>query len=419
MARNSTSSDRRTARTTDDASDAAKSELRQWGEALVVAVVIVVIVRTLFFDLFRIPTPSMEENLLVGDYLFVSKVHYGTRMPLSLGVPFTSIHVPGVSFPYTRISGFTDVQRGDPIVFNYPPDEGPIDRKTHYIKRVIGLPGDTLAVRDKMVHVNGRPLPLGHGMQQHWLVRKTGPRHQIPRNQMEEIGVSEVTPTQSATAVRVTATPEGIRRVSEFSWVESVEPYVLPGSAFNGELYPSSRGYTPDNYGPLHVPAKGETVTLTAANWTAYRPIITRYEGHDARQMNDSTFAIDGERTTTYTFQQDYFFAMGDNRDNSQDSRFWGVVPMDHVVGKALLTYFSWDHEEWLPRVGRILNPIEDDEVFREGDVLEQIPDSLSARRWTPAHDARRSSDGPGPVVTSYSPSSASLAIPARTHASD
>ena len=419
MARNSTSSNRRTARTTDDASDAAKSELRQWGEALVVAVVIVVIVRTLFFDLFRIPTPSMEENLLVGDYLFVSKVHYGTRMPMSLGVPFTSIHVPGVSFPYTRIGGFTDVQRGDPIVFNYPPDEGPIDRKTHYIKRVIGMPGDTLAVRDKMVHVNGGPLPLGRGMQQHWLVRKTGPRHQIPRNRMEEIGVSEVTPTQSATAVRITATPEGIRRVSEFSWVESVEPYVLPASAFNAELYPPGRGYTPDNYGPLHVPAKGETVTLTAGNWPAYRPIITRYEGHDARQMSDSTFAIDGERTTTYTFQQDYFFAMGDNRDNSQDSRFWGVVPMDHVVGKALLTYFSWDHEAWMPRFWRILNPIEDDEVFREQPTMEQIPDSLSARHRTPTNKGRWPSDGSIPAVASRSSLSASPLISAYAHASD
>ncbi len=383
------------------------------------AVVIVVIVRTLFFDLFRIPTPSMEENLLVGDYLFVSKVHYGTRMPMSLGVPFTSIHVPGVSFPYTRIGGFTNVQRGDAIVFNYPPDEGPIDRKTHYIKRVIGMPGDTLAVRDKMVHVNGRPLPLGRGMQQHWLVRKTGPRHQIPRGRMEEMGVSEVTPTQSATAVRITATPEGIRRVSEFPWVESVEPYVLPASAFNAELYPPGRGYTPDNYGPLHVPAEGETVTLTAGNWAAYRPIITRYEGHDARQMTDSTFAIDGERTTTYTFQQDYFFAMGDNRDNSQDSRFWGVVPMDHVVGKAILTYFSWDHEAWLPRVGRILNPIEDDEVFRDAPMMEQIPDSLTARHRPPAPEGRGAEVEMGPVAASQSPSSATLPMSAPSHASD
>ena len=343
------------------------------------AVIIVVIVRTLFFDLFRIPTPSMEENLLVGDYLFVSKLHYGTRLPMSIGVPFTSIYMPGVRFPYTRVGGFTDVQRGDPIVFNYPPDEGPVDRKTHYIKRVIGLPGEDVSVRDKVVHIGDNPLPLGTGMQQYWLVRKTGPRHQIPRDRMEELGISEVTPTRSATAVRITATPSAIRRLSDFSWVESVEPYVIPASAFNAELYPAGRGYTPDNYGPIHVPAEGETVSLTAENWALYKPIIVRYEDRDARQMTDSTFAIEGERTTTYTFQQDYFFVMGDNRDNSQDSRFWGVVPKDHIVGKAILTYFSWDHEDWLPRLGRILNPIEDDEVFREQTVMKQLPDSLTA----------------------------------------
>ncbi|MFO8098556.1 MAG: signal peptidase I [Salinibacter sp.] len=416
MARTSSSSDRRTARSDDG--DAAKSELRQWGEALIVAIVIVVIVRTLFFDLFRIPTPSMEENLLVGDYLFVSKVHYGTRMPMSLGVPFTSIHVPGVSFPYTRVGGFADVQRGDPIVFNYPPDDGPVDRKTHYVKRVIGLPGDTLSVRDKMVHINESPLPLGHGMQQHWLVRKTEARYRIPRNRMDDLGISEVTPTESASAVRITATPTAVRELSTFSWVESIEPYVLPASAFNGELYPPDRGYTPDNYGPLHVPEKGETVTLTAGNWAAYQPIITKYEGHDARQMTDSTFAIDGEQTTTYTFQKDYIFAMGDNRDNSQDSRFWGVVPMDHVVGKAILTYFSWDHEAWLPRIGRIMNPIEDDDVFRDEPVLEQLPDSVTAARRGPASASSpsagrslhahasipSSSDSPFPLLPHHAP---------------
>ena len=116
-----------------------------------------------------------------------------------------------------------------------------------------------------------------------------------------------------------------------------------------------------------------------------------RYEGHAAQQMTDSTFAIDGERTTTYTFQQDYFFAMGDNRDNSQDSRFWGFVPMTHVVGKAVLTYFSWDHEEWSPRFGRIMQPIADDGVFREKTVMKQIPEVRPAdrRRRTPEHDSR------------------------------
>lgn len=370
-----------TQRDADEDTSAEKGELRQWAEAFIVAFIVVLIVRTLFFDLFRIPTPSMEENLLVGDYLFVSKLHYGTRLPMSVGVPFTSIYVPGISFPYTRVSGFSEVQRGDPIVFNFPPNEGPIDRKVHYIKRVIGMPGENVSVRDKVVHIDGDPLPLGHGMQQYWRVTKSDARYQIPRTRMEEIGVSEVTPTERSTVVRILGTPAAARQLQEFSWVESVEPFVVENSDYGDMMYPSGRGYTPDNYGPVHIPEKGETVTLTDANWPVYRPVIVRYEGRDARQMSDSTFAIEGERTTSYTFQQDYFFVMGDNRDNSEDSRFWGFVPMDHVVGKATLTYFSWDHEEWSPRFWRIFNPIEDDEVFREQTVMQQLADSTTASR--------------------------------------
>ena len=369
--------------------DEPKSELRQWGESLVVAVIIVLIVRSLFFDLFRIPTPSMEENLLVGDYLVVSKLHYGPRMPMSLGIPLTSIHLPGVSFPYTRLPGFSTVQRGDPIVFNYPPDEEPVDRKVHYVKRVIGMPGETISVRDKLVHINGDPLPLGTGMQQYWTVTKSDARYQIPRTRMEEIGISEVRRTREANTVRILATPAGVQQISQRSWVESVGPYVMQDKEYSKLMYPSGRGYTPDNYGPLRIPKKGETVKLTAENWAVYKPVIVQYEDHAAQQMTDSTFAIDGERTTTYTFQQDYFFAMGDNRDNSQDSRFWGFVPMTHVVGKAVLTYFSWDHEEWLPRFGRIMRPIADDAVFRERPVMEQLPEGRTVHLRRPPSPER------------------------------
>ncbi len=369
--------------------DEPKSELRQWGESLVVAVIIVLIVRSLFFDLFRIPTPSMEENLLVGDYLVVSKLHYGPRTPMSLGIPLTSIHLPGVRFPYKRLPGFSKIQRGDPIVFNYPPDEEPVDRKAHYVKRVIGMPGETLSVRDKLVHINGKPLPLGRGMQQYWTVTKSDARYQIPRTRMEEIGISEVRRTRESETVRILATPEGARRINQRSWVKSIKPYVMHDDEYDKLMYPSGQDYTPDSYGPVHIPEKGETVELTAKNWAMYKPIIVQYEDHSAQQMTDSIFAIDGKRTTTYTFQQDYFFVMGDNRDNSQDSRFWGFVPMTHVVGKAVLTYFSWDHEKWVPRFGRIMRPIADDEVFRDQTVMEQISkDQTVDRRRRPVPES-------------------------------
>lgn len=377
-----------------------KSELRQWLESFAVAVIIVLIVRSLLFDLFRIPTPSMEENLLVGDYLVVSKLHYGSRLPVSLGVPLTSIYVPGLRFPYTRLPGFSDVERGDPIVFNFPPGEGPMDRKVHYVKRVIGMPGENLQVRDKVVYVDGRQLPLGRGMQQYWTVHKSDARYQIPRTRMEQVGISEVKRTESATTVRILATPEGAQRVSEWSWVQSIEPYVSHNGQYSELMYPPDRGYTPDNYGPVHIPEKGETIELTAANWPVYRPIIVQYEGRAAQQMTDSTFAIEGERTTSYTFQQDYFFVMGDNRDNSQDSRFWGFVPMTHVVGKAVVTYFSWDSERWLPRFGRIMRPIADDGVFREHTVMEQISGDKTAthRSGVPLDDTLRDVKTPAAV---------------------
>ena len=365
----STSSSRRRNRSSrrhdGSADEPTKGPLRQWAESLVFAIIVVLIVRTFFFDLFRIPTPSMEKNLLVGDYLFVSKLHYGTRLPVSLGVPFTSWSVPGVSFPYTRLPGFSEMERGDAVVFNYPPAEGPIDRKVHYIKRLIGMPGETLAVRDKVVHINGEPLPLGEGMQQDWMVVKSDARYRITRAQMQQLGISDVQPTESASRVRILATPAAAETVRTLSWVERVTPYVHENASYGSLMYPPNQGYTPDNYGPIAVPRAGDTVTLTSENWRLYKPVITRYEGRSARQMTETTFAIDGEETTTYTFEQDYYFMMGDNRDNSEDSRFWGFVPMDHIVGKAIITYFSWDANTWRPRFSRIFNPIEDGEVFR------------------------------------------------------
>ncbi len=343
-----------------------KSQLRQWVEALVFAFVVMLVVRTFFFDLYRIPTPSMEKTLLVGDYLFVSKLHYGTRLPMTLGIPFTPIYLPGVDLPYVRLPGFDDVDRGDVIVFNYPPDEGPIDRQMHYIKRVVGMPGDTLAVRDKVVYINGEPLSVVSTAQQYWTVYKEDPRYRFAEPQLEELGVTARAPVRGRPEmVRIQATAEAARRVEALSWVERVEPYVVPQTgAFSSRLYPPGRGYTPDNYGPIYIPEEGATIRLTDYNWPAFRPVIEEYEGHTARQLNDSTFVIDGERTSTYTFEQDYYFVMGDNRDNSQDSRFWGFVPMSHIVGKAVLTYFSWDKEGEPPivgqiRYGRILQGIE------------------------------------------------------------
>ncbi len=343
--------------------DEPKSSLRQWGEALVFALVVMLILRTLFFDLYRIPTPSMENSLLVGDYLFVSKLHYGTRLPMSLGIPFTPLYVHGVELPYVRLPGFDDVDRGDAVVFNYPPDEGPIDRKIHYIKRVVGLPGETISVRDKVVYIDGEPQPMAETIQQLWTVYKSDPRYRVSPTRLEEAGVTQAMPTRDPSVFRIQA-PEAVAgELATWPWVERLEPYVMPStSGYSAQMYPGGRGWTPDNYGPVTLPAEGMTVTLTDENWPVYEPVIDRYEEHTTRRVGEDAFEIDGELTSRYTFEQDYYFAMGDNRDNSQDSRFWGFVPMDHIVGKAQLIYFSWNDEAgWfgLPRFGRIFDGIE------------------------------------------------------------
>ena len=336
-----------------------KGKVREWVEALVFALVVMLIVRTFIFDLFRIPTPSMEKSLLVGDYLFVSKLNYGTRTPITLGVPFTQYHLPGFSLPYFRFPGFSEIKRGDAVVFNYPVEEKPIDRKMHYIKRVVGLPGEEVSVADKVVQINGEALDFSEGMQQFWDVYKTDERVVVSPKRLRAIGVDTLAMTINPKLLRIVATKDAIKEVESWSYIDRVEPYIASNNAGYGAImYPRGRGFTPDNYGPIEVPKKGDTITLTVDNWQVYEPVIRRYEGHETRVTPQGTFEIDGNPTTSYTFSQNYYFVMGDNRDNSEDSRFWGFVPYDHVVGKALLIYYSWDKEKNLPRLPRIFKII-------------------------------------------------------------
>lgn len=318
------------------------------------------IVRTLIFDLFRIPTPSMEKNLLIGDYLFVSKLHYGTRTPLTIGIPFTQIYLKGIDLPWMRFPGFSEVQRGDAIVFNWPAEDKPVDRKMHYIKRVVGMPGERLDIRNKVVHVDGEPQDLMTGMQQQWYVYKKDQKIRLPQPRLRELGVSEVTLTTDPSIVRIIATEEAARQMEEWVYIDRVEPAIAPNDVgYSDIMYPKGLGYTPDNFGPVAIPKADQEVTLTPENWLYYEPVMRRYEGHTTRVLPDGSFEIDGQVATSYTFSQDYFFVMGDNRDNSEDSRFWGFVPMSHVVGKAVLIYFSWDAESKLPRFSRLFHFID------------------------------------------------------------
>ncbi|WP_249066632.1 signal peptidase I [Halalkalibaculum roseum] len=343
-----------------DQHEKAKSWLREWMDALLFAAIAALIIRTFFFEAYRIPTPSMEETLLTGDFLVVSKISYGPRTPMVLAVPFTNIYLPGVKLPWTRIPGYEDIERNDIVVFNYPIDIAPIAAKTNYIKRSVGIPGDTLSIRDKELFVNNESAEDFPGIQKNYIVT-VQERVRLSPAKVRAAG-AQLIRAEGPNSYRVNMTQAEANAIGNWVEVTNVEPFVLPESynEFSRVDFSFSSGFmNHDHLPPTVVPFEGQEVTLTPENWHVYENIVTRYEGNNV-ERNGDTFIINGEERNTYTFQQDYYFMMGDNRDDSEDSRFWGFVPHDHVVGKAGLIYFSWDSERWLPRFERLLNFIHD-----------------------------------------------------------
>ena len=354
--------DRRSRRrgTNQDDHARAKSWLKEWIDALIFAAIAALIIRTFLFEAYRIPTPSMEQTLLTGDFLVVSKISYGPRTPMVLGVPFTNIYLPGITIPWTRLPGFEEIERNDIVVFNYPIDIAPIAAKTNYIKRSVGIPGDTLSIRDKQLYVNGEQAQNFPGIQKSYVVTVQDRVRLSPAKVSAAGGM--LLGSQSPNSYRVNMPRDVAKEIRSWPEVTGVELFVLPED-FNEFVrvdFSFSSGFNNhDHMPPIVVPFEGQEVTLTPENWHVYENIITRYEANNVERDGDA-FIINGERTNTYTIQQDYYFMMGDNRDDSEDSRFWGFVPKDHIVGKAGVIYFSWDSERWMPRFDRILNFIHD-----------------------------------------------------------
>ncbi len=336
----------------------AKSWLREWMDALLFAAIAAIIIRTFFFEAYRIPTPSMEKTLMTGDFLIVSKISYGPRTPMVFSVPFTNIYMPGVTLPWTRLPGLTDIKRNDIIVFNYPIDLDPISAKTNYIKRAVGMPGDTLMIDDTELFVNGEQAEHFEGIQKTYLV-EVRERVRLSAAKVKAAGGTLIT-SQGPNSYRVNMNRSVADVIEAWPEVNSIEPFVLPDdfNEYNRREFSFSSGFNNHHHlPPVVVPFEGQTVTLTSDNWHIYENIITRYERNNVNREGDQ-FIINGEETSEYTIRKNYFFLMGDNRDDSEDSRFWGFVPQDHVVGKAGMIYFSWDNERWLPRFDRILNLI-------------------------------------------------------------
>ncbi len=330
------------------------------------AIVAILILRAFIAEPYRIPSESMEDTLLVGDFLIVSKLHWGPRTPATLGIPVTGIYLPGLEVPQVRLPGFAEPERGDVAVFNYPagvdvvlgqiPASVPIERRNPYIKRIMAVPGDTLAVLDKVLHVNGRPVPLAPTMKQRWRVIGAGDQRPNAR-QLEDMGI-ELLPgaDRDEGGIRVFevfATPPEVEALTALPMVARVEPFVLDERYVDGTY-----SANPDHVPPRVVPAAGMTIPLTDATMAVYGEAIARHEGHRVERAPDGGFLVGGAPATSFTFAQDYYMAMGDARDNSVDSRYWGFVPHSHLVGKAAFTFLSFKGAPPFVRLSRFFRPI-------------------------------------------------------------
>jgi signal peptidase I len=330
-----------------------KSVLREWIDAIIFAVIAATIIRTFFIEAYTIPTGSMEKSLLIGDFLFVSKVSYGARIPMTpLSFPFAHHTMPvigGKSYlewlkiGYHRLPGFGHIKHGDCVVFNWPAEnEGrPIDKKENYIKRCIGTPGDSLSILDRMVSINGKQIPVPENSQTSYLVRTDGSGFSEQAIQRLSLYDGE---RRTIDTFYFHLTKKNAGELQRFVNVKDIYPDSVPPNFYEPGIYPGDSRYkwNRDNFGPIWIPKKGATLKLDSLNISVYRKVISEYERNTLEERNGKIY-INGTPTSEYTFKMDYYFMMGDNRHNSADSRYWGFVPEDHIVGKAVFIWMSWD----------------------------------------------------------------------------
>lgn len=385
-----------------------------WIDDIIFALVAVYFINLFIFQNYQIPSSSLEKSLLVGDYLFVSKVSYGPRVPNTpLSFPLVQNTLPILncksyldwpSWGYKRVAGLGQIQRNDIVVFNFPAGDTvatlqqnpdyytlvqmygreavrmnkqsfgeiiyrPVDKRENYVKRCVGLPGDSLSIRNNQVYINGKAAQNPKNMQLNYFVETETPLTEtmfrnwgvsrddyMPYGQPctvtdpETLSFLGFQPNANGTYNLVYRFPMTEAMVAQVKKLPSVKKVIVEPEIIGGTMYypvDYDNGWTRDNYGPIWIPKRGATIELTPENLALYRRCIKNYE-HNELEEKDGVVYINGEKATTYTFQYDYYWMMGDNRHNSADSRSWGFVPEDHIVGKPIMIWLSLDKDRSL-----------------------------------------------------------------------